>query len=273
MNSPFCSNDSLSPSEGEDSCCEPTVNTKGSEFYRVSTLPFPVIYSPPKLPILEGRQPYVVAFHCSCCRLPYYCVMQENPWYGVYHQTCPHCQKSQIPTLDINLPINARELDPNVEYFYNQVKDEEFLDLTDVDESADFSLEMTEPVFRLVFADHIKDEMGESASPAFKKLQEAVNLHLLALVTHAVSCNTFQHSSAKHTNLCRNTKILLLHMASCQKLDCLFPLCPPCRPVLSYLSCFPAEATVKKEKMKRSPMMRRAPKIVPEKNTVLNINS
>lgn len=253
MESPFTTND---VDEMENVSSSSSVSSSGP--YCVSPLSFPILYppSPTASNVSEQSQPYMVAFHCSRCRKPYYSIMHENPWYTVYKHTCPHCHQLQVPTFDINLPINARELDPNVEYFYNQVKDDEFLDLNDVDESPDFSLEMTEPVFRLVFADQIKDD-NDQVSSSWKYWQENVNLRLLALVSHAVCCNTFQHSSAKHTNLCRNTKILLLHIAGCQKIDCLFPLCSQCRPVLSYLSCFPAEATLKKKMVRRSPVLRK----------------
>lgn len=234
----------------------------------------------PQTPISKdpALQPYLAAFHCYYCRQPYYCKVYENPWYVVPKHVCPYCTKEQIPTFDINLPINARELDPNVEYFYNQIKDDEFIDLSQVDDCEDFALEMSEPVFYLVFQEHLSDHNNTASSSSthhhqvhggddlsttastedgvlveddrvkrsnVQNLASNVDLRLLALVLHAVRCDTWQHSSAKETSLCRNMKILLLHIVNCKSLDCMFPHCTACRSVLSYLSNFPSETILK----------------------------
>lgn len=203
---------------------------------RTSVNGIPVVFGSPIFSSEEGLA-YPSAFHCFSCRKAYYCIVQDNPWYSVARHTCPHCNQCQIPTLDILLPINARELDPNLDYFYHQIQDNEFIDLNEVDDCEDFALEFNEPVFRLVFSEYLQ----ESEKP----LHKIVNLRLLALVIHAVRCCSGQHSNVKQANLCRQTKILLLHISRCRSLDCLFPYCPPCRSVLCYLSSFPSEIVMK----------------------------
>jgi hypothetical protein len=191
-------------------------------------------------------QPYAVYFYCSCCFKGYHSIVYSNPWYCIHRQSCPHCGKEQIPMLDINLPINARELDPNMEFYYNEMTDEEFLPgFSEIVENCDeFSSELSEPVIKLLFAENFFE-------PAQAKyLQEHVSLKLLLLIVHAVRCSkqtsisssSSLHLNPKHLTICRNAQVLLLHLMNCRKAtDCLFPFCTACRPVLCYLSSFPSE--------------------------------
>jgi hypothetical protein len=196
-------------------------------------------------------QPYAVYFYCSCCFKGYHSIVYSNPWYSVHRQSCPQCGKEQIPMLDINLPINARELDPNMEFYYNEMTDEEFLPGFSeiVDNCEEFSSELSEPVIKLLFAENFFD-------PAQAKyLQKHVSMKLLLLIIHAVRCSkqtsisssSLLHLNPKHLTICRNAQVLLLHLMNCQKVtDCLFPYCTACRPVLCYLSSFPSEIVTEK---------------------------
>jgi hypothetical protein len=193
-------------------------------------------------------QPYAVYFYCSCCYKGYHCIVYSNPWYSVHRQSCPHCGKEQIPMLDINLPINARELDPNMEFYYNEMTEEEFLPgFVDIMNNCDeFSLELLcDPILRVVFAESFYP-------PSFASfLQKSIDLPLLSLIIHALRCSkspaqaSSLHINPKHGNLCRNVKILLFHMIGCKKSTyCLFPYCSTSRPILSYLSTFPSESVM-----------------------------
>jgi hypothetical protein len=193
-------------------------------------------------------QPYAVYFYCSCCFKGYHSIVYSNPWYSIHRQSCPHCRKEQIPMLDINLPINARELDPNMEFYYNEMTDEEFLPgfVEIIDNCEEFSLELLcEPMLRLVFAESFYPSSVASS------LQKLIDLPLLSLLIHGLRCSKSPalaaslHINPKHGSLCRNVQVLLLHMIGCLKSsNCLFPFCSNARPILSYLSTFPSEGVL-----------------------------
>lgn len=194
----------------------------------------------------KPKEPFLVAYQCSCCQKYYSDVVTDNPWYHMVRHECPHCHREQYPFLDIHVAVNGRELDPNTTSYYEELHDEEFLDLAAVNDSDDFSMTLTQPLLELLFSgDHLTlaGAEGIGSEAEGKTLTELIDLRLLALVTHAVRCKNVQHSALKQTNLCRNTKVLLLHMTSCKKEDCSFPCCKLARPVLCYLSCFPSEET------------------------------
>lgn len=191
------------------------------------------------------RKPFAANFRCSLCRRTYLNTVYDNPWYVNVREQCPHCKECQMPTIDIDVPINARELDPNVESFYQCVEKDEYLDLKTVDECEDFAMELTEPVLKLIFAEQFPDALLNIRLPTQREnqsLSDVVNLRLLSLVIHAVQCRCLRHINVKQTTLCHNTKVLLLHLIRCRKLDdCQFPHCFDCRSVVSYLSTFPVE--------------------------------
>jgi transcription elongation factor Elf1 len=63
---------------------------------------------------------------------------------------------------------------------------------------------------------------------------------LLVLMCHARGCNGM-HSSTKHTEICKSTKFLMLHIRDCKGIDihgreCLFPWCKPCKKMLKHLT-------------------------------------
>lgn len=191
----------------------------------------------------KPKEPFLVAYQCSCCQQRYSDIVTENPWYHMVRHECPICHREQYPFLDIHLAINARELDPNTSFYYENLHNEEFLDLEAVSETDDFSMALTEPILDLLFSvDHrpVSDSVAGSEAEG-KTLADLVDLRLLALITHAVRCQNVHHSAVKQTNLCHNTKVLLLHMSTCSKEKCIFPCCISARPVLKYLSSFPSE--------------------------------
>lgn len=64
------------------------------------------------------RKPRDAEYSCSVCNTPYQCMVNENPWWAVYHHECPHCKAVQVPRIDISLASNAIEIDPNVGALY-----------------------------------------------------------------------------------------------------------------------------------------------------------
>ncbi len=191
----------------------------------------------------KPKEPFFVAYQCSCCQQRYSDIVTENPWYHMVRHECPICHREQYPFLDIHLAINARELDPNTSFYYENLHDEEFLDLETVSETDDFSMTLTEPILDLLFSvDHRPvSNIVAGLEAEGKSLADLVDLRLLALITHAVRCQNVHHSAVKQTNLCHNTKVLLLHMSTCHQEKCIFPCCTSARPVLKYLSSFPSE--------------------------------
>lgn len=73
---------------------------------------------------------------------------------------------------------------------------------------------------------------------------------LLVLMCHARTC-TGSHASAKHADICKSTKFLMLHIRDCKGVDihgreCQLPWCQPCKRMLKHLTqCFtPDSCTV-----------------------------
>eukprot|EP00607_Mallomonas_marina_P000157 CAMPEP_0182428082 /NCGR_PEP_ID=MMETSP1167-20130531/21007_1 /TAXON_ID=2988 /ORGANISM="Mallomonas Sp, Strain CCMP3275" /LENGTH=403 /DNA_ID=CAMNT_0024610743 /DNA_START=34 /DNA_END=1246 /DNA_ORIENTATION=- len=57
-------------------------------------------------------------YQCSKCSENYEITVEENSWWAIYVQECPHCNELQIPRIDINSSINAIESDPNMIALY-----------------------------------------------------------------------------------------------------------------------------------------------------------
>lgn len=183
----------------------------------------------------QTKIPYPVIYKCSKCSKKYYCIVQDNPWFSLQYHPCPCCKLNQIPIIDIALPQNARELDPNMKLLYHEVLDEEFIDLSKagsiplyLDDAVLVALFPTEPSIQKACEDKVPKDL----------LDGNINFRLLALILHTKSCDNL-HGSAKEHELCYHTKVLLLHIQQCSCTNCTFPFCQSGKRILKYLSFFP----------------------------------
>ena len=173
------------------------------------------------------RKPRVVEYSCSCCSEPYTMSVQENPWWAVFSHECPSCKATQVPRFDINLPCNAIDLDPNIVALYGEgMEDEDCMADDDEDEDDD------------EVGEDGQDEEEPFGSEGTLDQDEASKL--LVLMCHARTC-TGEHESAKHADICKSTKFLMLHIRDCNGIDiygndCKFPWCTKCKRMLKHLT-------------------------------------
>jgi hypothetical protein len=203
---------------------------------------------------------------------------------------CPRCKQIQIPRIDINVSSNAIELDPNNIALYGEGIEDSGDDVegeecyTDDEESNDcgaggvggVSDDQADSSNSAAMINNSKiSEMSQSGGNGSGDgggtsgaldgaeeeeeekpfdgegaLQRDEASKLLVLMCHARTC-TGSHASAKHADICKSTKFLMLHIRDCKGLDihgreCQMPWCQPCKKMLKHLTqCFtPDSCTV-----------------------------
>jgi hypothetical protein len=153
------------------------------------------------------------------------------------------------------LNSNAIELDPNVIALYgegiedsgedggvDEYSDEEEYEVEGVDDGEEVTI--------------VGDNSAETLGPVNAQEEKAFDgdgllakeeaSKLLVLMCHARTCNG-SHASAKHAEICKSTKFLMLHIRDCKGTDmhgrdCMFPWCKPCKKMLKHLTqCFEPE--------------------------------
>ena len=182
------------------------------------------------------RKPRVVDYMCSICNDQYQESVVENPWWAVRYQTCKKCGQSQIPRIDILAEANAIEHDPNVQALYGE----------GLEDSGDEQIMDEEAGEEGVYT-YAEGEGADTGKPqeyfgsgidGLLEREEASKL--LVLMCHARTC-TGVHKSAKHAEICKSTKFLMLHIRDCNGVDihgrqCRFPWCLPCKRMLQHLT-------------------------------------
>jgi len=83
------------------------------------------------------RKPRSAEYNCSNCNEVYTCIVNENPWWAVYHHECPKCKTVQVPRIDISLNSNSVENDPNVIALYGEGIDDSDNEIDDSSSIAD----------------------------------------------------------------------------------------------------------------------------------------
>jgi transcription elongation factor Elf1 len=205
------------------------------------------------------RKPRQADYNCSVCNEAYSCIVQDNPWWAVYHHECPKCHLIQVPRIDIGLNSNAVENDPNVTALYGEGIDdsgdegdedscsEDGNDNEDEENILVSGDNNTSPNDELAAEDEVDDEKPFDGEGLLGQ-EEASKL--LVLMCHARTCSG-HHASPKHAEICRSTKFLMLHIRDCTGRDlhareCKFPWCLPCKKMLRHLTrCYdPANCAV-----------------------------
>lgn len=204
------------------------------------------------------RKPRQADYNCSVCNEPYSCVVQDNPWWAVYHHECPKCHLLQVPRIDIGLQSNAVEHDPNVSALYGEGIDDsgdegEESECGSDNECNDEGEDDVEGVENNANGEEVgqEDELDdEKPFDGDGLLAQEEASKLLVLMCHARTCSGY-HSSPKHAEICRSTKFLMLHIRDCTGRDihsreCKFPWCLPCKKMLRHLTrCYdPATCAV-----------------------------
>ena len=167
--------------------------------------------------------------------------VQENPWWAVYTHSCPHCSSLQVPRIDIELPVNALELNPALAVLYGQDCISEIdTDMSDLESDGDNSSD-----YEVVFSSTppaVPDSLSPTEPDNSKLLSEETNRSLLRLMCHARYCpGTHCVRGPEHAAVCRSTKLLMLHLRDClcysedNKVQCSMPWCGPCQPLLQHL--------------------------------------
>lgn len=205
------------------------------------------------------RKPRSADYTCSLCEEGYSLTVEANPWWAVYRHECPHCKQTMIPRIDISQANNAIELDPNVIALYGEGIDDSGDDGEDdysyEDEDDDGMLEDMTTTNGGGGSMSVDGEIDNGESGLRTKsiaeeeeiifdgeglLSKEEASRLLVLMCHARGCSGV-HSSPKHTEICKSTKFLMLHIRDCKGVDihgreCLFPWCAPCKKMLKHLS-------------------------------------
>lgn len=177
-------------------------------------------------------------YFCSVCNEGYRTQCDENPWWAVYAHSCPKCHSNQIPRIDITLPANAIEIDPNEIALYGEGVEDSGDEMCDDDDSDSDSIGEEDPEERAKDAYPFDGEGMLTADEASK---------LLVLMCHARTCNG-SHRSTRHSEVCKSTKFLMLHIRDCNGIDvhgreCQYSWCFPCKFMLRHLSnCFHQES-------------------------------
>jgi len=188
------------------------------------------------------RKPRQADYMCSVCNECYTFTVLENPWWAVYEHECPRCQAIQIPRIDINIQSNAIELDPNVVALYGEGVDDSGDENCDNEEEEEEVEEPREKEATSTVAVSHEADLPQDTNlfdgEGLLKAEEASKL--LVLMCHARTC-TGDHSLPKHSEICKSTKFLMLHIRDCDGTDvhgreCQFPWCSPCKRMLVHLT-------------------------------------
>lgn len=181
------------------------------------------------------RLPRSAEFQCSNCSHSYSRVVADNPWWAVYHHSCPSCHMNQVPRIDITKESNAIEADPNVMALYGEGVDDSADEADDDEEVEDVSLDDADD----------KSSLDEYCSSSFFvncfdcegqfALKDASKL--LVLMRHAKTCCGY-HSSAKLASVCSYTKYMMLHLrdCKCKHSDCIYSWCDPSKIMIQHIS-------------------------------------
>ena len=205
------------------------------------------------------RKPRDTEYCCSVCNTAYQCIVNDNPWWAVYHHECPHCKAVQVPRIDIALNCNAIEIDPNVGALYGDGIDDNCIDgdesesecvsednvSIDEREISPHENEIDEIEVESVFdvQEDLLDEEEDKGFDGEGLLGHEEASKLLVLMCHARTCTGY-HSSPEHEEICRSTKFLMLHVRDCTARSCLgkecrFAWCMPCKKMLKHLTRCP----------------------------------
>lgn len=188
------------------------------------------------------RKPRSADYTCSNCGEGYNMTVDANPWWAVYKHDCPHCKTAMIPRIDISQASNAIELDPNVIALYGEGIDDSGDDADDFeydDEEDDNNSHDNGSGEHMLLEDKDAAE-EEKVFDGDGLLDSAQASKLLVLMCHARTC-AGHHASAKHAEICKSTKFLMLHIRDCKGTDmhgrdCLFSWCAPCKKMLRHLT-------------------------------------
>ena len=180
------------------------------------------------------RIPRLAEYQCSVCSQAYSRTVADNPWWAVYRHECPSCHSVQVPRIDITKEENAIESDPNVLALYGEGVDDSADEADDEDEPEDNSslsseekdVDDLDSPFSLCSGSSLDGDSQLSSEDASK---------LLVLICHAKSCGGV-HASAKHAEVCRTTKCVMLHVRDCLDKDCNYSWCGSCKLLLQHIS-------------------------------------
>ena len=180
------------------------------------------------------RIPRTAEYQCSNCSHNYSRIVADNPWWAVYRHDCPSCHTNQVPRIDINKEENAIELDPNVLALYGEGV-EDSADEGDGDDEEECGEEGSETSF-----ERDSEDLDVSGSVPTCYVAEG-NLYpdkaskLLVLMCHAKSCRGV-HSSPAQSQVCKTTKLLMLHLRDCKDLNCSHSSCASAKNLLQHIS-------------------------------------
>ena len=189
------------------------------------------------LVVPNPRKPRIAAYTCYICSEIYEMTVVDNPWWSVYVHKCPHCNKHQVPRIDISLEKNLIDHDPNISALYGEgieengdEEDEQNRD-DDDDDNDDRFIE-----------NNVSEEGVKDAHPFDDEgyLQVDVASKLLLLMCHARTCSGL-HQNSTHSQVCLSTKYIMLHIRDCNGIDihgreCKFSWCMPCKAMLRHLT-------------------------------------
>lgn len=142
------------------------------------------------------NKPYLVTYQCSLCCESYQKYVLGNSWYLLRKDVCPFCCQPQIPYIDIELPGNAREMDPNTEFLYT---DEPLpqLDQLDFDKGDDqyFTLPLTSDEILFLVSRKLsilkeKPRITIEIAKRLVELAKRINLDSFALIYHTQHCSS-----------------------------------------------------------------------------------
>ncbi|CAM9354583.1 unnamed protein product [Chrysoparadoxa australica] len=175
------------------------------------------------VPIL--RQPRDVFYECALCKESYTQQIRCNPWWALFQQECPKCNRMQIPRVNICNPIN------NVDYLTGILSQAS----TDGDGHGGGHIAGCESGDSYD-SDSDSDEEGADKESCLNHEQAA---KLLILMCHSRSCPG-HHSDPRNEEVCRSTKFLMLHIRDClgrlpNGQPCPYSWCRPCKALLHHL--------------------------------------
>jgi len=207
----------------------------------------------------QKKGPRVVEYTCSFCSELYSSTCDLNPWWALAQHKCPKCQKTQIPRIDINSTANIIEYHPallshledggrglnsgSVQANTAQAvasgamhssgkssldceSDSDLSELSDDDvsigslkvSSLEADIQSMTPSER---AEH--ETFGDEYEGP--RLSDEHAAKLLILMGHASTCPC-HHKCAKHRDICRSTKYMMLHVRDCPGTTSTFDVCP-----------------------------------------------
>eukprot|EP00968_Pinguiococcus_pyrenoidosus_P022497 scaffold3274_cov244-Pinguiococcus_pyrenoidosus.AAC.9 len=165
--------------------------------------------------------PREVKYQCAECNEPYSVTFNYNPWWALRLEECPHCNKRQVPRLDISHPTNQIDYHPALSAVAEAMSLSQANDGKDNEINTDTESDLN-------------DEFSLSPDKSSK---------LLILICHARTCPG-KHRSKRHAEVCKSIKYLMLHIRDCSGRlpdgqSCPFEWCRPCKKLLSHLvKCF-----------------------------------